>query len=198
MANPPKEKTFRTGKLLKGWTVPAGTSRAEARGYVRAGNAALDNSNFNLTRTEQRAASTGLGTGTMDAAHQRAYDLAFGKGYVPGGGNAATSPNAAASADAFATAATAATAAPYAEGDTTTTDLGGMRGKQYKGQGGVSRGATAAPPKTKPSDEPAEPTKKQAKNLKSRGKRQKSGTKPGFHISKSGDIVANKGKRRGK
>lgn len=105
-----------------------------------------------------------------------------GGGGSGGGGGAGPPPSAA-----------AALADIYAEGDTAITDLGGMRGKQYKGTGGTARGQTTTP--RNPKAAPSVPTGKQAKNLKNRGKKQKSGTKAGMHINKAGDVVPNKGRK---
>jgi hypothetical protein len=102
-------------------------------------------------------------------------------------------PPVAASAVAPATADALAGTGAYAEGDTAITDYAGMRGKAYKGAGSTAAGQTG-----KPKVKPVELTGKQKKNLKNRGKRQKSGTKAGYHISKTGEVVANRGKKGGK
>lgn len=84
----------------------------------------------------------------------------------------------------------------YAESDITTTGMLRAQGKSYQGISAASylAGQTGKPNQT--STVTGGLTKEQKANLRMKGKRRKAGVKPGYHISASGNIVKNKGKRR--
>ncbi len=94
----------------------------------------------------------------------------------------------------------------YAEANTSTTDLGGMRGKAYKGTGstgaGTTGGGTLVPtnatgpgPATGTNPPPKQLSPQAKKLLALKGNKQKSGTKPGYHINAQGQVVKNAGKQ---
>jgi len=91
---------------------------------------------------------------------------------------------------------------PYAEADISTTGYIRAQGKAYaagRGGGASLAGTTGKAGEKKPAKKKpggAGGGRKRKGLLKVRGHRQVSGVKPGFHISKSGKVVVNKGKKK--
>jgi hypothetical protein len=167
----PKTSPYGPGAVVGSYTNPSGataytTMTAAAAASVAAGNAAGRDTS---SRVQPYSGSTPAPPGAPPKGGQSVVDPMVPNPHGP-------------------------TRTPiYGEGNTTTTDLGGTRGKPYKGTGAFAAGQTGGGETIAPPVVP--PTKGQAKNLKNRGHHKKGNVPKGSHINKQGNVVPNKGKQ---